>query len=229
MRGIRHLVALAATLLATGAFAEQYPIADLVSESLLASGRAPALSMPGSRADVRMQPGGAETAEAIDDFRYDPSTGRFTAIATGEDGRSTRVTGTARVVVSVPVPARRVGRGETLSEADLTDSEMPAAIIGPEVLTDLADIIGKEARRPLLSGRPVPSASLIEPRAVRKGEKVLISFTDGGLNLSAPGKAMEDGAIGDMVRVINANSNKAITVVVEAEGRVRPASSDPAP
>lgn len=40
---------------------------------------------------------------------------------------------------------------------------------------------------------------------------------------------MEDGAIGDMVRVINANSNKAITVVVEAEGRVRPASSDPAP
>lgn len=82
-------------------------------------------------------------------------------------------------------------------------------------------LIGKETRRILLQGRPVIEGSVTEPRIVNRGDAVTIVLSDGGLNLSAPGKALEDGAKGEEVRIVNLKSNATLTAEVISDGVVQ--------
>ena len=72
----------------------------------------------------------------------------------------------------------------------------------------------------LIAGRPVLAASVREPRAVRRGDQVLIAFSGDGIDLTAPGRALQDGILGDQVRVVNLASNRTITAAVAGSGRV---------
>jgi flagella basal body P-ring formation protein FlgA len=153
-------------------------------------------------------------------FWIDPRTGQFLADALLETGETQRVSGVALAVANVPVPVRRLMPDEIVSDADLADLEVPLARLPNFAVTDRGDLVGQEVRRMLAEGRPVMAQSIMAPRAVTRGQRVTISLREGGLALSAPGRALGDAARGEIVKVVNLSTNASVSGTAAASGVV---------
>ncbi|MEI4472028.1 flagellar basal body P-ring formation chaperone FlgA [Frigidibacter sp. MR17.24] len=156
----------------------------------------------------------------ISDWWLDQQTGQFVANVVTREGATERVWGLATLTVPVPVPTRRIMPGETITGADLEEVALPAASLGTFAVTRAEKLDGMEVRRVLVPGRPVMIQSVGEPIAVPRGERVTLSYRHGGLNLTAPGRALGDGLEGQEVRVVNLQSNKTVIGIARADGTV---------
>ena len=197
---------------------EGVPSRILIEEAVLSD---TALSIPADGEIRIVLPSGVpDTALAVEAFSFDPRAGIFAARLLLADGQMVGFRGQASVTVPAEVPTRRLHPGEIISEADLEPARAVLATLPTSTLRLTEDLVGKEVRRTLLPGRPVPGGSIQEPRAVRRGEKVEIVYSHNGLDLSAAGRALEDGALGDEVRVVNLSSNRTISAAVAGAGLV---------
>ena len=59
------------------------------------------------------------------------------------------------------------------------------------------------------------------PRVVANGAEVQIVFEDGGLMIVTVGAALQDGAVGDVIKVRNSDSGVTISGAVQPDGTVR--------
>jgi flagella basal body P-ring formation protein FlgA len=126
---------------------------------------------------------------------------------------------TAAATVDTPVLSRAVDKGQLLSEADFTLAPLGAGAARGAVA--VAEASGMEAARRLQAGAPVRATDLIRPQLVRRGEPVTITVVDGGLRITAQGRALSNGAAGDLVRVVNLSSSRTLDGIVEKAGVVR--------
>lgn len=161
------------------------------------------------------------TGLMLDHWQYDRQTGRFIAsVRVDETGAgATRLSGRVQIVVPALVPNRRIAAGEVISERDLAQIRMPLGLVTANMLRAEDDILGMEVRRPLMPERPIQAQALIEPRAVRKGEDIDLTYELNGMKLTATGRATQDAAIGDEIRVLNKTSRKHVMAEVVAPGR----------
>ena len=152
----------------------------------------------------------------IRDFRFDERSERFTAQAAVAGDSSTAplsLSGQAVRVIEAPALARRINRGEVIQAQDIKISRMRAANFPPEALTRIEAIIGKAARRSLASGEALRAADLQAPVIVEKGSMVTMVVQTPYMTLTTQGRAIDDGAMGETIRVMNSRSKK----VVEAQ------------
>ena len=84
-----------------------------------------------------------------------------------------------------------------------------------------AGLVGKMARRTLLPGWAILPNSVNNPRAVVNGAEVRLVYVDGGLTIIASASALQDGAIGDTIKVRNVDSGLTVSGVIQADGSVR--------
>ncbi len=151
------------------------------------------------------------TRIVLDGLRLDESSGRFSAFLVGTVDTTPRfhlaLEGRVRSLVSVAVLSRTVRRGERVTAHDLDWIELADDQLPKAALVDPDHIIGTEARRRLKPGRVLTNSDLGPPRLVRRGQAVRVIYADGDLRLTALGKARDDGAFGEPVRVLNAESN----------------------
>jgi flagella basal body P-ring formation protein FlgA len=68
---------------------------------------------------------------------------------------------------------------------------------------------------------------LIKPQIVQRNETVTITYQVPGIMLTARGKAIEAGALGDVVGVLNIQSNRTVQATVIGPGRVSIAAATP--
>lgn len=190
----------------------------LISEAVMAD---PTLAVPDDgEVQILLPDGTPDTALALDGFALDPRAGLFATRLVLPDGSRLGLRGQAVVTVPALVPTRRLAPGEMLTDADLAPADIPLATLPGTALRLRGELVGKEVQRALVAGRPVAAASVREPRAVRRGDQVLITYSGNGVDLTAPGRALQDGILGDQVRVVNLSSNRTITVSVAGSGRV---------
>jgi len=192
-------------------------LADLVEERARASLNA---TMPddgyftiGYRPEI-------EDAVLISRFRLDAPTGQFLAEVVRETGEVERISGLALILVPVPVPARRLMPDEIIAETDLVTVDLPLGRLNDFSVTDVSDLVGFQVRRMLPEGRPVMVQSVMAPLVIDRGERVRIRFEDGSLVLTAPGRALNDAAAGDTVRVVNLVSNMSLVGTARPDGIV---------
>ncbi|WP_010410992.1 flagellar basal body P-ring formation chaperone FlgA [Citromicrobium sp. JLT1363] len=121
--------------------------------------------------------------------------------------------------VEADVLTRSIQRGEVLSARDFAPEQISAGQARGSISAEEA--AGFEARRPLRSGMPVRASDLTEPRLVRRGQPVTLILRSGALSISATGRALADGALGEPVRVFSEATNQTLDGVVESAGRVR--------
>lgn len=161
---------------------------------------------------------------AVAHLDHDPRSGRFavTLRADLDEGRSTSVNLTGRMLemVQVPVLARRVAAGEVITARDLDTQAMPADRVAGNVVTDAAALIGSSPRRGLRPGQPVRISEIGAPILVEKNQMVLLRVQTASMQLTAQGRAMQEGARGDTVRVLNVKSNAVVTGTVAEAGLV---------
>jgi flagella basal body P-ring formation protein FlgA len=72
----------------------------------------------------------------------------------------------------------------------------------------------------LRPGEPVRASEVQRPVVVPKGGLVTLVLTTSGMQLTARGRALEDGGEGDAIRVANAQSHTLVEGIVSGAGRV---------
>jgi flagella basal body P-ring formation protein FlgA len=60
--------------------------------------------------------------------------------------------------------------------------------------------------------------SLATDAAVRRGQTILLTYTVPGMTLSTRARALEDGDVGQTVRLVNPSSNRPVDAIVTAPG-----------
>jgi flagella basal body P-ring formation protein FlgA len=161
----------------------------------------------------------------------DDASGRITAIVdarleTGESSRL-RLVGEVRRLRPVAVPRSTVPRGMVLDGPMFETVWFPEARLPADAVTDPSELEGRETRRRLAAGRPVSRADLAEPRLVRRGETVTAVYVVPGLELVGLATALEDGTLGDPVRLVNPESRRTFRGFVVGPRRVKVGGSLP--
>ncbi|TCT06474.1 flagella basal body P-ring formation protein FlgA [Tepidamorphus gemmatus] len=161
---------------------------------------------------------------SVADLQHDARTGRFSALLKVSDSEviaaGIRVSGRAVEIVEVPVLVRAIERGETIGPSDLAAERMPRHMVRGDVLTDPAAIAGMSARRRLPSGSVLSGDMLMEPLLVQRNGMVTIAYSVPGMTLTTRGRALSNGARGEVVKVFNLQSGRTIEAEVIGEGLV---------
>jgi flagellar basal body P-ring formation protein FlgA len=123
--------------------------------------------------------------------------------------------------VRIVVPAHDIARGDTISETDLTFATFDGAALMSGVPTKMEEVRGLQARRTLSAGQPFRGDDVRRPIVILKGQTVTMQFAAPGVELSAMGRAMSEGGVGDTVTVQNPVSYRMISATVIAPGTVR--------
>ncbi|MGF1639700.1 MAG: flagellar basal body P-ring formation chaperone FlgA [Rhodospirillales bacterium] len=165
-----------------------------------------------------------EPGMAVQNVAYDPRSRRFTAILTAASGdRGTqpfRVSGRLHDMTDVPVLVRRVVRGEIVSASDVEWQRMQTERLTTDTVLDASGLVGLTPKRTMAPGVPIRSSDLKRPAIVTKGGLVTLVLTRPGMELTARGRALEDGGEGDTIRIVNGRSQAVVEGVVTAVGRV---------
>ncbi len=127
--------------------------------------------------------------------------------------------------IRVVVPNRDIARGETIAEADLVYGTIASNNVFSGLATSVDMLKGMEARRALRAGEVVRADDVRRPVVVAKGAIVTMTFEAPGVVLTASGRAMGEGGVGDTITVQNPASFRQISGVVTGPGAVRAASS----
>jgi len=155
----------------------------------------------------------------LNNFDYDVLNKRFHAdLFAG--GYTIPVNGRVTVKHSVPVLVRRTAGGTTLSAADIDWMLVPEDRINISVVTEADQLIGRELRRDTEGDELLHTQDVMQPRLVVRGSLVTMKIETPLLQVTAQGKALQDGVMGDIVRVTNTQSNRTIEGTVTGTGTV---------
>lgn len=185
------------------------------------------LDNSGSRLFV---PADASDDVLVDSVNLDQRSGRFSAFIVAPpgapDAQRQRVTGRLVIEVEVAAPNRAVAINEIIGVGDVEKIKLPRERVAADALTDPAQLIGKSARHLLRADQPLRAGDVQDPLVVHKGDLVTIELRTAAMQLSAQGKALEDGAMNATVRVTNTQSNRTIDTIVAGPNLVRAGTID---
>ena len=123
--------------------------------------------------------------------------------------------------VRVVVPAHDIARGDTIGDIDLVYAMVDGAALMSGVPTKIDEIKGMQARRTLSAGQTFRGDDVRRPIVITKGQTVTMQFVVPGVELTAMGRAMSEGGVGDTVTIQNPVSYRMISGIVTAPGTVR--------
>ena len=156
--------------------------------------------------------------------RYDARSGRFdVAFEIANDSNPTptklRFTGNAIETVEVTVLARDIDRADILKSSDVALERRPKAEVAGEAASR-DRVIGMQLRRPMRAGTPIRVADIVKPDFVSRDQSVTVIYQVPGIYLTTRGKALESGAEGDTVSVLNLQTKRTLTGTVTARGQI---------
>ena len=124
--------------------------------------------------------------------------------------------------IQLPVPTVTIYAGDTIKEGMLRLQSYPASYRGRAAVIDAPlAIAGRTARRMLLPGEPIPVNAVDDPRLVSRGAPTQMIFEENGLVITAVGAPLQNGGLGETIRVRNTDTNRIVLGTVMADGRIR--------
>ncbi|MGZ5576615.1 MAG: flagellar basal body P-ring formation chaperone FlgA [Methylobacter sp.] len=119
------------------------------------------------------------------------------------------------VVLSQPIQ-----RGEIFTRQHLAIEKREVSNLREDFATQLEQIENKQATRQLNTGTILSLRNLVEPKLIKRGDKVVISTTKPDFSIRMSGVAMMDGTKGELIKVKNQNSGRVINATVIEPGLV---------
>lgn len=200
-----------------------------------------AADMPGAKFDLQIDsrtanlqiPQNVETTLVVDGLRTDLARGTFNAFlsavnSAGDPVVKTEVTGRMQVLLSVPVLKTALQQGDVITADDISWMDLRAADVSANTVVDAQKLVGQTPRRGIAALKPLSVGDIQSPVIVKKGDLVMLTLQSGLIHLTLQGKALESGAAGEMVRVINTASNQTVEGVITGAQAVT-VSPPPAP
>ena len=181
------------------------------------------LALDNQRPEMQL-PASADRSLLVAALNLDPSSGRFVAHviapAQGEAQASLSLTGRALMMTEVPVLGRTLRPGDVIQASDIDWVSLPVKRLGRGMVTEQQSLIGMSPRRPIRAQQPIRVTDIETPVVVAKNSLVTIRLQTERMVLTVKGRALEDGAQGDVVRVMNVKSNSVVNALVIDAGSV---------
>jgi len=160
----------------------------------------------------------------ISQITFDPQSERFqaTLVAPSRQNPLTElmVSGQVEHLVPVPVLKEAISSGDVVNAYNIEWVDMKSRDLQSDIILNEQDLVGMTPRRVLLSGKPVRTIELERPQLISRGDTITITYNNGFMTLNAQGKSLQNGAKGDLIRVVNTSSNRTIEAFVEGESLV---------
>lgn len=118
------------------------------------------------------------------------------------------------------VPTGTIFPGDIITRDRVTEVLVTNPNLAPGYVDNLQIVLGKVSKRTLVAGRTITPSDLRDPFAVQRGTTIRITYSTGGMNLSASGTAIEDGMAGEVVRVRNRDTGVTISGTAKEDGTV---------
>jgi flagellar basal body P-ring formation protein FlgA len=159
----------------------------------------------------------------ISNLNYDPASNRFTAdlavAPTSAAVQHASLTGRAVARLDVPVLARPMAAGDIIAAEDIMMIKLPADRISEYVRTN-DQLIGKELRRAVAENIPLRTRDVMAERLVTRGTLVTMKVETPTMLITTQGRAMQDGSMGEVIRIINTQSQRVVEATVMGNGLV---------
>jgi flagellar basal body P-ring formation protein FlgA len=116
-----------------------------------------------------------------------------------------------KVYENVIVLSRPVQRGDMITRQHLVTEKREVSKLRGDFITQAEQVENKQAARQLSAGAILGLRSFIEPRLVKRSDKVIITSMQPAFAIRMNGVAMMDGSKGQRIRVKNENSGRIIS------------------
>jgi flagella basal body P-ring formation protein FlgA len=115
------------------------------------------------------------------------------------------------------VPTRTIRANAIIGETDVTLSSATL----PNGFKRIGDVVGQEARVVLYAGRAVLVDDIGPPAVVTRNQMVTVQFFGSGLSIVTEGRALERGAVGDVIRIMNPSSRATMFGQIHSDGSIQ--------
>ncbi len=121
---------------------------------------------------------------------------------------------------TVVVTRQAVARGTVLSPNDVAVVERNQRDVPDDAVTTPEEAVGMATKVPLAAEAPLPRTALTAPVVVKKGDLVTMLVETKAMRLTVAGEALEGGAVGDGIKVMNRSSKQTVAGKVVEHGVV---------
>lgn len=157
-------------------------------------------------------PGDVPATIEVAQISYTPGRDIFSATLASPNAanpvKTINVTGLIEKMTEVPVLKSVLKNGDIIGSADIEWVSVPARNMVRDTIIDADKLMGKTPLRMVDAGVPIRARDVMSPQLISRGDDVMINFVSSSMQLSAKGKAMQNGAEGDVIRVMNLSSNQ---------------------
>lgn len=130
------------------------------------------------------------------------------------------VPGHVNLYREIAVAVRSLQRSSIIQATDVQLAERDVSSLRQGYILDLDNVIGYQLLRPVQPDSVISTQHIKAAAAISKGDEVVISASAGAMSVRMPGTALEDGAMGQQIRVRNNRSKRVVHARVVAPGRV---------
>lgn len=155
----------------------------------------------------------------IDEKQNNNFTGNFSIMidfrVDDDSLRKIIVSGKLSVIRDIVKAARNINSGDIITSEDVILVSEKRKYFRKSLITDTNAVLGKRATRRIQADQPIQTGMFEVPPAVEKGDRVVIKAENNQVLITASGKALEEGCVGDQIRVRNTSSGREIVATVK--------------
>jgi flagella basal body P-ring formation protein FlgA len=120
----------------------------------------------------------------------------------------------------MPVASRPLVKGATVTANDVQLMKVNGTSVGRDSIENLGDIVGRNLTKDIGQGEMFKANAVVVPAVITAGSRVTVVFRQSLLEVTASGIALENGGMGQDIRVRNESSKKVIVGKVSDPGLV---------
>lgn len=138
-----------------------------------------------------------------------------------KSGTISAVRGRFYPLISIPALKVNLSKGTIINSSHLHRTIVRSDRIPTSALLQDELVVGKVAKRNLLPNKVIRDSDLGKPLVVRKNSTVSATYVQNGLRMHLIGVSLEDGGIGDVIKIVNPRSGRGFSALILDEDRVQ--------
>jgi flagella basal body P-ring formation protein FlgA len=124
-------------------------------------------------------------------------------------------------MMPVVVTATELHRGALITQEDLKLEERDIARLNRGYLESMDQAVGKSVKQSIRRNQVLTPSKIVSPRAIKRNSRVTILASSDTIQVRMMGIALENGSVGERIRIRNQSSNREIDAKVVAPGVVQ--------
>lgn len=128
------------------------------------------------------------------------------------------IRGKVTKLVDIPVLNKTIRNGDVITSRDIEWETYPERKLNPSIILSEEALIGKTPSLRVQPNKVIRVRDVEAPILVKKGKAVNLIYQTEYMQLQAIGLALEDGRMGDSIRIENTKSKKVISAIVQDKG-----------